>query len=158
MSELSDKINTWMLEIKNDLINNYNRMGLRASGKFARDLEPIVSEGQLSVKAYMLSAKHAYFMENGRGATKNPGNGNLREIIRAWIDNKGIVPRLISKDSLAFLITRKIHNEGIKVPNKYNSGGVISNVITNERIENLIQEIKPIFSKNIKSETIKVFK
>jgi hypothetical protein len=158
MNELKEKMLAWMAQAKDDLINNYNRMGLRASGKFARELEPIVSDGPLSVRAYMLSAPHAFFMENGRRPTRNQGNGNLRELIRAWIDNKGIIPRGISKDSLAYIITRKIHKEGIKVPNQYNSGGVISNVITNERINKLVKEITPIFSSYVKSETIKVFR
>jgi hypothetical protein len=39
------------------------------------------------------------------------------------------------------LIQRKIGTEGIKVPNKYNAGGLVTDVLTNERINDLIKNV-----------------
>ncbi|HNQ20433.1 MAG TPA: hypothetical protein PKI46_05170, partial [Bacteroidales bacterium] len=129
----------WLSNLKADLIREYERLGLRASGSYEKELEYMIS----GKKIEMYGAYHSQFMQSGRSKTeKGPekGKGKLSEIILKWIDDKKITPRGgISKKTLAFLITRKIHREGIKVPNKYNEGGVISNVITDERIEKLLQ-------------------
>lgn len=83
-----------------------------------------------------------YFGEFGRGPSKKgPQPGILKDLIREWIDVKGIVPKDgISKDTLAFLITRKIHRDGIKVPNNYNDGEILSSVINQEAVNELIEE------------------
>lgn len=82
------------------------------------------------------------FGEFGRGPTKNgTPPGKLRDIIREWIDVKGISPRGgISKDTLAYLITRKIHRDGIKVPNRFNEGGILSSVLNDAAIQELLNE------------------
>ena len=57
------------------------------------------------------------YIEYGRGATSpNPvlGQRRLKDILLDWIDNKGISHPNISKESLAFLIARKIHTTGYK--------------------------------------------
>jgi hypothetical protein len=51
-------------------------------------------------------------LEVGRKPTSAGGDGSLKKAIRQWIDDKNIIPDGISKDSLAFLISRKIHREG----------------------------------------------
>jgi hypothetical protein len=59
-------------------------------------------------------------------------NPTLRQIIRKWIDDKGIIPKgKISKDSLAFLISRKIHKEGIK-PTRTRSRLIVDAINENE--------------------------
>ena len=56
-------------------------------------------------------------IEDGRGPTKNDGNGELRRAILEWIRIKPVIPRPINgklptEAQLAFLISRKIHREG----------------------------------------------
>ena len=118
-----------LIYIIQDLIKNYDNLGLRASGEYANSLEGSVNSNPDGYELLIEGSDYAYFMENGRQPTKKKGKGDLKAIIRQWIDDKKIVPNGISKDDLAFLITRKIHQQGIKVPNKYNKGGVISDVI-----------------------------
>ena len=83
----------------------------------------------------------------------------MREIIRKWIDVKGIVPKDgISKESLSFLIARKIHEKGIKVPNKFNKGGLVANVVTTKKINELSNNLTLFYVENYKSDVLKQFK
>jgi hypothetical protein len=126
-------INEWMVRLKADLIAEYNRLGLKSSGGFADSLTPFNTDK----RAIMFGARYSFQMENGRLA----GTWPPRKAIEDWIDKKKIVSN-IPKSSLAFLIQRKIFREGIKVPNKFNKGGVISNVITEARIDELVNRLK----------------
>ena len=61
----------------------------------------------------------------------------------------------ITDEQLAFLIARKIAREGIKVPNQYNVGKVISSILLDGRIAKLLEEIQ---KKELKNVEIEVFK
>ena len=81
-------------------------------------------------------------LEFGRGPTKRSGGGSgrsLRDQIFDWIKNRGISPSGITQESLAFLISRKIHKEGNQLFNAIKAGsppsGVISNVINTKSID-----------------------
>lgn len=147
-------IDKWTAEVIEDLIKSYDNLGLRASGKFARGLSSKTSSNRVLI----FSEPHAIFMENGRKPTSGGGDGRLKGIIRKWIDDKGINPRDISKDSLAFLITRKIHREGINVPNQYNKGKVITSVLNDQRINDLIEQIKANEIEFIRVDLTEIFK
>jgi len=124
-------------------------------------LGQFIEEKKTSVRLGIEGEKYTGALENGRNPTKSSkaGSPTLKEVIRKWIDDKNIVPKgKISKDSLAFLIARKIHKEGIKVPNKYNKGGLVSNVVTKKRIAELNKSLSLYFIKEFKSEIIKELK
>ena len=149
-------IDNWLSETETDLVKNYDRLGLRASGNWARQLEQFQSEGSNLLKLGILGEKYTGALEFGRLPTKSGSvPGKLKGIIRKWIDVKGITPRDgISKDSLAFLITRKIHREGWKVPNQYNAGGLVADVITKSRIAELMKKLSLYYIEEIKTEMI----
>lgn len=148
----------WLSELKADLIKAYKSSGLEASGEFEKQLEAVATND----KAILYGAYHSQFMELGRRKTeKGPakGEGKLTDIILKWIDDKRITPKPgTTKKALAFLIARKIHKEGIKVPNKYNAGGVISKVITEERISELISQLKFVEVEQITSDIMNLIK
>lgn len=148
----------WLSFLKADLIREYEKIGLKASGAYERELEYIVQGNKIT----MLGAYHSQFMESGRRKTeKGPGKGEgkLKDIILQWIEDKKITPKGgITKKALAFLITRKIHKEGIKVPNAHNIGGVLSSVITDERIEDLLNQLEYIEVNEITTDIINLIK
>lgn len=154
---IKEIIDTWLEEVRKDLIKNYDRLGLRASGKWAKTLEPESNIKDDNIKASMLGQQYTGALEEpGRKPSKNNQGGKLRIAIRQWIDDKRIRPKGgISKDSLAFLITRKIHEEGIKVPNKYNKGGLVSDVVTKEKIQELIDKLGLFYQAELRSSLIK---
>ena len=81
-------------------------------------------------------------LQEGRGPNIRT-TGELRPAIEKWVNQKPIHPYTpgMSKKTLVFLIVRKIAREGIKVPSKYNPGGVISDVITEDLIDRIMAEV-----------------
>jgi hypothetical protein len=99
-------------------------------------------------------------LEYGRKPSSPTGNGSLKGIILKWINAKGIIPKdKISKETLAFLIARKIHREGdllhstkqnfrgMKAPT-----GIINSVINDGRIKELSKRLILDFVKSAKTE------
>lgn len=90
---------------------------VNASGRLAASLRYEVSETATGYRLVLYAASYALALEYGRRPGKFP---NITSI-RLWIDHKGIVPhpdakgRAVSKNSLAFLIARKIANQGTTI-------------------------------------------
>jgi len=114
----------YLERFKKDLIANYDKLGLRASGKFAESLEYKLQGNKLQ----MFGSHHSLYMESGRSSGGFPPLRAIEE----WIEVKQGLPAIFveKKKQFAFIIARKIANEGIKVPNRYNEGKVISDVVT----------------------------
>lgn len=145
----TDIIKTWLEGVRVDIVKEYDRLGLRASGNFEKSLQPF----NTVTRAILYGARYAFQMQNGR----LPGTYPPRKAIEDWIDAKGLKYD-IPKSQLAFLIQRKIFREGIKVPNRYNAGGVISNVVTQERLQQLIDQLRVVSVLQISSEIIEIIK
>lgn len=135
------------------LIAKYIELGLRASGDYEQELEPVV-DGD---KMIMLAAFHSQFMEHGR----EPGKFPPRKAIEDWIDSKSSLPAEFreKKSQFAFLIARKIAKEGIKVPNEYNQGEVISSVVNDflaNDLQEMFDEFGDIYFKRIQSDVVSI--
>lgn len=132
--------------LKRDLIAEYDRKGMRASGEFANELEVVVESGN---NAKLLGAEHSLQLEDGRGKTSEGAaraEPPLIEKIKQWIRDKGIVSDIKNDEdgsTLAFLIARKIHREGW---NRAGRGGVglISAVVTDQRMQKIIDAVGPL--------------
>lgn len=121
--------------LKDDLIKAYDAKGMRASGKFAETLEVKVK----GLTAQLWGEDYSQQLETGRKSGRFPPI----DAIEQWIKDKGIANRIqgqISISSLAFLIARKIAQKGWK---REQHGGVelISSVVTDERIQKIIDEV-----------------
>ncbi|HSW67678.1 MAG TPA: hypothetical protein VLH16_03775 [Bacteroidales bacterium] len=132
-----NKVSEEFEKLKQDLIREYDAKGMRASGEFADSLEVEATEHG----AKLWGAGHTVQLEHGRGKTQTstPSNPTLREKIDKWVDDKNIqASDGISKDSLVFLITRKIHREGWD-RSGYGGVGLISEVLTDARFDEIIR-------------------
>ena len=121
--------------LKDDLIKAYDAKGMRASGKFAETLEVKVK----GLTAQLWGEDYSQQLETGRKSGRFPPI----DAIEQWIKDKGIANRVqgqISISSLAFLIARKIANEGWK-RQEYGGVELISSVVTDERIQKIIDEV-----------------
>lgn len=141
--------------LKEKLISKYIELGLKASGSYEEELESEV----LPNKLIMWGAGHSYFMENGRNSGKFPP----KNVIEDWIENKDGLPAVFKekKKQFAFLIARKIATEGIKVPNEYNKGNVVSAVVDDflaNDISAMLEELGEVFLARIKVDILKLFK
>jgi len=129
-----------------------------ATGNLSKSIRYEVHDNELQV----LASNYIEFLQYGRRPTSGSGSGNgrpLREIIREWIDVKGIVPDgKTSKDSLAYLIARKIHNEGTTIYRKNNGGpsGLLDEIINDDIIKELEKVLIFAYTQVIKSEIMRV--
>jgi hypothetical protein len=135
-------------DLKDDLIKAYDAKKMRASGKWADSLEVIAAENTVK----LMGENYSEQLEHGRA----PGRFPPIQAIKQWIIDKGIFTQVlqnISVSSLAFLIARKIAQEGWK---RQGQGGVelISEVVTDERIQKIIDEVGAVEAVRITSEII----
>lgn len=125
--------NTVVERLKNDIKNKpVTKYGaVNASGKLYDSIRyEVVNNGE-TLRVY--AEDYIDYLVYGRRNGKFPP----RDAIRKWIDDKGLEPVGISKDSLAFLIARKIAREGTTI---FQQGGstLLSDIIT----DNLIRETR----------------
>ena len=85
-----------------------------------------------------MGAHYARYMEEGRGPNKRQDRGMIAFIyvkLLEWMKVKGVT------DINPWMAARKIVREGIKVPNRFNKGGVISGVINEQWMDDLNDKI-----------------
>lgn len=137
-----------------DLIQSYESKGLRASGRYARELKSTVTKSGTKTNLKITGPIEAYFMEHGRGPNRNPTMGGVRflgKILEQWVEDKGI-------DVNPYAAAHKIVYEGIRVPNPHNPGGVISDVINDDWFMGLNKLIGLDVITDIRSDVLKQFK
>lgn len=134
MSEREKILSIEIDKVIADLKDKHLSLGMKASGQWLRSLQ---NESQ------RLSGKIT-----GLEYTKNlvqgtpPGNFPSVKKIMQWIDDKPIIfdKAKISKKSLAFLISRKIFENGTQY---YRQGGtdLLSAILTKKRFESIIEKV-----------------
>jgi hypothetical protein len=135
-----------------DLRQSIDASGIRASGNLQNSLRYEVSDNAFT----LFGASYAFTAEFGRGPSQTSG-GDLRAEIRKWIDLKGIIPDGITKDSLAFVITRSIHNKGTLLFSGTDHYGrtkpseVLNGVINDGRINKLQEDLTTSIVKAIRN-------
>src|SRR6056297_2759551 len=124
-------------QIKADLISKHEALGMKASGKWIENLQALLDVTESNLKAIFRDMNYTEQLVQGRP----PGEWPEIADIKQWIIDKPITPTdNISIDSLAFLISRKIANEGTEY---YKQGGteLIESVITPERIKSIADKL-----------------
>ena len=140
--EFKDIIQTWLNGRRDAMRQEYNSSGRKASGYFGEhiDVEMYDEGGRINTPLYVGS------LVFGRKPTSGGGGGggkSLYSMILDWIKVKGITPDnpKMTDNTLAYLISRKIHKQGIKVPNQFNDGKLIDNTFTAESVQDLKSEL-----------------
>lgn len=98
----------------------------------------------------IIGGQYIWTYELGRGPTVNMGDGAVRRYVREYIDETGMQPKgqdrngmPIDEATLAYFISRKIHESGSKPWRNQHPTGVISGIIndkTVEQVEALLSE------------------
>ena len=140
--ELTDRL---VKDIQTKRVTKYG--AVNASGRLAKSVRYDVKNSTLTVYA----EQYIGALEFGRKSGKKPP----RDVIRKWIDEKGITPNGISKDSLAFLIQRKIGEEGTTIWQQGGSdlvSGIFNDALTKE-IEN---DFYSLIASEVTSDVLKI--
>ena len=140
--DFKDIIQTWLNGRRDAMRQEYNSSGRKASGYFGEhiDVEMYDEGGRIKTPLYVGA------LVFGRKPTSGGGGGggrSLYSMILDWIKVKGITPDnpKMTDNTLAYLISRKIHKQGIKVPNQFNDGKLIDNTFTAESVQDLKNEL-----------------
>lgn len=147
--------NKYLDRLREKVIAKYDELGLRASGKFEKELTPEVKGNKL----ILWSAYHSIFMEKGRRAGGSPPI----KAIYDWIEVKRGLPAEWKEKKLqmAFAIAKSIAKKGITVPNQFNKGEVIKSVVDDflaKDIQEMLDELGIIFLKRMESDIVEILK
>jgi len=154
---IEDIVNKWLIDTKKDLFNNYIKLGLKASGDWGNSLESKSEVTSTTINAKILANDYTEQLENGRQPNKNQSPEALKAwvgwagstFLDKWVKDKGI-------NVNPYAVAWKIAREGWKVPNRYNKGGLVSDVITNDKIKELTSQLLLFKVDQIKSDVIKI--
>lgn len=140
---LQDYGQRWVAQIKQNIIENHatgnyqpraKREEMAASIRFEIDEEGLTIYGGQWVFTY----------EYGRGKTYNMGDGAVRRNALAYIQEQGIQSRGLQRDgspidqeTLAFFVSRKIHQEGTLLYRTQSQSGILSDVINTDNVQEL---------------------
>lgn len=125
---LADIGRSFVLKVQNKL----NEKGLNATGETSRNITYKVDSSGLVVYA----PRSILALVEGRKPSSKDEGGKLKERIALWVKAKGLPAEAV------FPITRKIHEEGIKVPNAYNDGKFFDEIFTLELGNEVREKIK----------------
>ena len=147
-------LNEWAERTKQELIDKYKSMGLKASGSFEDGLSTETNESSTKI----WTVPHTWYMVNGRGKNSSQDKEAVRKwvgwagstFLKKWVDDKGL-------SISPFAVAYKIAREGIRVPNQYNDGTLISSVINDNSIERLLSDMGIYVITDIKTEIQKTW-
>ena len=147
-------LNEWSERTKQELIDKYKSMGLKASGAFEDGLSTETNESSTKI----WTVPHTWYMVNGRGKNSSQDKEAVRKwvgwagstFLKKWVDDKGL-------SISPFAVAYKIAREGIRVPNQYNDGTLISSVINDNSIERLLSDMGIYVITDIKTEIQKTW-
>lgn len=147
----------WVEQLQDNIINdhahgNYIPQALRE--KMAGSVEYKTDDNSFTI----LADQWVFTYEYGRGPTVNQGDGAVRRNVRAYIRENNIQPQgykangdPIDEDTLAFFISRRIHEEGSRLFRDHAQSGVLSGVINDQNIEKLMKDISTVLVPSVSS-------
>lgn len=152
-------IDNWLNGVERDLIGNYNRLGLKASGLWEQSLEPFTNTTNDGFKIGIKGQDYTEQLENGRRPNRNQSPEALKAwvgwagstFLADWVNDKGI-------DVSPYAVAWGIARNGWVVPNANNAGGLVSDVVTTDRISQLNKELVLFQVGELRSDIIKQLK
>lgn len=138
---MNKEVTQLVRQIRDEIVANYYRMKLNASGQFDRETEVIEYAGGVKIE----SPSYIYQMEDGRAAGSFPPVS----VIRRWIKDKNTNAGTNIPEEAAYAIAYVINRDGIKVPNHYNEGGVASSILNPEMVQRITVEVSRIIRAEI---------
>ena len=154
MEGIQQILNDWSERTRQELIDKYRSMGLKASGAFENGLTVETSENKTAI----WTVPHTWFMVNGRNRNQSNDKETIKKwvgwagstFLKKWVEDKGL-------DISPFAVAYKIARQGIRVPNENNDGMLISEVITAQSISGLLEKMGAYIITDIKTDIQKTW-
>ena len=154
MEGIQQILNDWSERTKQELIDKYRSLGLKASGEFEKGLTTDTTESRTQI----WTAPHTWYMVNGRNQNIKQDKESINKwvgwagstFLKKWVEDKGL-------DISPFAVAWKIARQGIQVPNRYNEGTLISSVINDNSISGLLSQMGIYIIKDIKTDIQKTW-
>lgn len=127
---------------------------------FAPSIEAVVDETSMTIYA----SPYIRTLIDGRGQTRSgarKGSPTLQQIILAWIERHSITPRanksgtIPTKEQLSWAISKSIHRDGTVLYQRGGGNNIYDTIITQPRIDNLLNLFGQRYLTEIQSITIK---
>ena len=124
-------------QIVNDLRSSLDANKVNASGRLRASITSEATDDRLIISAF----SYITTSEEGRRPTSKGGTGILRKRIERWLEDKNIPEwENTSRESQAFVIARKIHQSGTKLWQEQRRSGVLSSVLTEQLLTDIIEK------------------
>jgi hypothetical protein len=129
---------------------------MKVSKGFAPSISYTVSDNVLEITA----SPYIRVLIDGRAPTRNGaprGNPTLQQVILSWINRHSITARankqgkIPTPEQLSWAISKSIHLYGTKLYQQGGGNNIYDNIITNARIENLLNLLTNKFRVEIKA-------
>lgn len=133
---MNKEVTQLVRQIRDEIVANYYRMRLNASGRF--DKQTQVEEYPGGVR--IVAPAYIYQMEDGRAAGSFPPVSAIKQ----WIKDKNSNSGTDIPEEAAYAIAYVIKRDGIRVPNEHNEGGVASKILTPETVQRIAVEVSRI--------------
>lgn len=140
MIEFQEEILRKELEVlKEDLIRRHEELGMRASGAWQQSLQVSANGVAGLLKGAVSGLDYTYYMQHGRRGGKMPPIAAIEQ----WIKSKGIIAieRRVKVSALAWAIAKKIAKDGTKRSREGEKPAFIEEVITPERVQDIIHKV-----------------
>lgn len=149
-------VTNWLNDSQDALADNYNKLGLRASGNWPNELETYSNITPTKITAGIKGAAYTGALTEGRNPNMNQDPEAIKRwvgwagntIIKKWCEDKGV-------NISPFAVAYKIAREGWRVPNRFNPGGLVDDVFTDGRIKLLTDQIFTGIVSDLKSDVMK---
>lgn len=124
-----------------DLRKSFETNKVNASGNLSRSLMQEIEINQVFTRLTVSAASYVFTTEEGRGPTKGRGDGELYRRILQWIEDKKLNIPDKQKRGVAFAITKTIHEKGTRLFRSGSLSGVLSNVLNDQRVNEILEAI-----------------
>lgn len=153
MLDLKEEIAKFLNGIAFEIKQEQQAQGRYASGKTAQSLE-IEADSSRGILYGNISVN---VLETGRKSGKVPKG--FQATIKQWMSDKGIFQAETEskKNSIAFLIARKISKEGTLLSRQGGKSGVLSKAISNERLSAFERELLKKWGQEVTREVVITF-
>jgi len=153
---MNEVIYKWLQSVRVALITNYDKLGLRASGKWVKTLQPFNTRKNNKINLGILGQDYTFWLENGRRKNQDQTPEGLKAwvgwagstFLKQWVQDKQI-------DLNPYAVAWSIARKGWMVPNQNNAGGLVSDIFTKAKIQELNKDLLTAIISDFKSQVIK---